>query len=122
MGTSNYQLEPQGQCSGTIQVPGDKSISHRAVMLASLAEGVSEITGFLDSTDCQATLDAFQSMGVEILRPASANISIRGVGLKGLKPPQADLYMGNSGTAMRLAKAMSTAFSIWVRGTTPTRI
>jgi len=102
MGSSFYQLEPQGQCSGSVQVPGDKSISHRAVMLASLAEGVCLIDGFLPSTDCEATLAAFKSMGVQMEALSPTKIRIHGVGLKGLKSPQGELNMGNSGTAMRL--------------------
>ena len=102
MGSSYYQLEPRGQCSGTIQVPGDKSISHRAVILASLAEGTSEITGFLPAIDCEATLTAFHSMGVKVERLAPTQVRIQGVGLEGLHPPYGELNMGNSGTAMRL--------------------
>lgn len=102
MSTSDYQLEPQGECSGAIQVPGDKSISHRAVMLAAIAEGVTEINGFLSSTDCIATVKAFQAMGVKIEEFESNKIRVHGVGLKGLQHPQTELDMGNSGTAMRL--------------------
>ncbi len=102
MGSSYYQLEPRGQCSGSIQVPGDKSISHRAVMLASLAEGTSEITGFLPATDCEATLTAFHSMGVKVERLAPTQVRIHGVGLEGLHPSHGEINMGNSGTAMRL--------------------
>lgn len=102
MASSYFQLEPRGQCSGSIQVPGDKSISHRAVILASLAEGTSEITGFLPATDCEATLTAFHSMGVKVVHLAPTQIRIQGVGLKGLHPPHGELNMGNSGTAMRL--------------------
>ena len=102
MAAAHYQLEPQGQCNGSIQIPGDKSISHRAVMLASLAQGVSEVNGFLPASDCKATLAAFQSMGVQVQHLSSTHIRIHGVGLTGLRPPQAALNMGNSGTAMRL--------------------
>jgi len=102
MGCSYYQLEPGGQCNGSVNVPGDKSISHRAVILASIADGVSEITGFLPSTDCEATLSAFQCMGVKVEQIASSHIRIHGVGKCGLAPPDSELNMGNSGTAMRL--------------------
>lgn len=102
MDPSFYYLEPQGQCCGSIQVPGDKSISHRTLMLAALAEGVSEVKGYLPSTDCTATLAAFQKMGVQIEQLSSTHIRVQGVGLKGLRPPQGALDMGNSGTAMRL--------------------
>lgn len=97
-----FHLEPSATCNGTVVVPGDKSISHRAVMLASLAEGSSEIVGFLPSTDCQATLNAFQNMGVQIERITTTHVRIHGVGLKGLHAPSSPLDMGNSGTAMRL--------------------
>ncbi|MGI9227535.1 MAG: 3-phosphoshikimate 1-carboxyvinyltransferase [Gammaproteobacteria bacterium] len=102
MGSSNYQLEPGGNCNGSVNIPGDKSISHRAVMLASIADGVSEITGFLPSTDCEATLSAFQCMGVKVERITPSHIRIHGVGNLGLAPPDSELNMGNSGTAMRL--------------------
>jgi len=102
MGSQNYYLEPGSACSGRAEVPGDKSISHRAIMLASLAEGVSKVTGFLSSTDCEATLTAFQHMGVSIERLNETELLIHGVGLRGLSPAQQPLDMGNSGTAMRL--------------------
>jgi len=99
---TSYQMQAQGKCNGTLEVPGDKSISHRAIMLASLAQGVSEVKGFLPSTDCEATLAAFQSMGVKVERVSSSCLRINGVGLHGLQLPKNDLDMGNSGTAMRL--------------------
>jgi len=99
---TSYQMQAQGKCNGTLEVPGDKSISHRAIMLASLAQGVSEVKGFLPSTDCEATLAAFQSMSVEVERVSATCLRIHGVGLHGLQLPKNDLDMGNSGTAMRL--------------------
>lgn len=90
------------QISGTIKVPGDKSISHRSIMFGSLAEGVSKISGFLEGEDSIATLKAFSSMGVKIQRPAPGEVMIEGVGLHGLKQPNKEIYLGNSGTAMRL--------------------
>ena len=89
-------------CSGEIRVPGDKSISHRAVMFASLAEGISDVEGFLPSTDCEATLAAFQHMGVQVERISEVCVRIHGVGMHGLIAPTNPLDMGNSGTAMRL--------------------
>ena len=71
-------------------------------MLASLAKGVSEVVGFLPSTDCEATLTAFQNMGVQVERIDEAYVRIHGVGLRGLTAPTSPLDMGNSGTAMRL--------------------
>lgn len=97
-----YTVQPGGALSGTLRVPGDKSISHRAVMFASIAEGTSEITGFLTGEDCLCTMKAFQQMGVVIERLGDTHLRIHGVGLHGLKAPAAALDMGNSGTAMRL--------------------
>lgn len=98
----SYTVAPGGQLHGRLRVPGDKSISHRAVMLASLADGVSEITGFLSGEDCLCTMKAFQQMGVRIERLGETHLRVHGVGLHGLKAPASALDMGNSGTAMRL--------------------
>lgn len=87
---------------GDFRVPGDKSISHRSVMLGSLAEGITEVSGFLEAEDALATLKTFQSMGVNIEQLGEGKLRIHGVGLKGLKEPNGDLYVGNSGTSMRL--------------------
>ena len=97
-----YTVQPGGRLNGCLRVPGDKSISHRAVMLASLADGVSEITGFLSGEDCLCTMKAFQQMGVHIERLGETHLRVHGVGLRGLKAPASALDMGNSGTAMRL--------------------
>ena len=102
MSSAYFRLQPGSYCSGETQVSGDKSISHRAVMLASLAEGESQICGFLHSSDCEATLSAMQNMGVQIDRVDEANVKINGAGLRGLCAPSNVLDMGNSGTAMRL--------------------
>lgn len=88
--------------SGELRVPGDKSVSHRAVMLASLAEGRSTISGFLQGEDTLATVAAFQAMGVVIEPGADAAMAVNGVGLHGLRAPFADLDCGNAGTGMRL--------------------
>lgn len=87
---------------GRVRVPGDKSISHRAIMLGAIAEGVTEVTGFLEGEDCLATLRAFRAMGVPIESPASGRVVIHGAGLHGLRAPPEPLYLGNSGTSMRL--------------------
>ncbi len=86
---------------GQITVPGDKSISHRAVMLASLADGVSNITGFLKGADCLATIDCFRKMGIDI-EVTDEVITVHGKGMKGLNKPSEMLYTGNSGTTTRL--------------------
>ncbi len=87
--------------AGSIRVPGDKSISHRAVMLGSIAQGETRIEGFLEGEDSLNTMRAFQQMGVSIEREHD-RLRIQGVGLRGLRPPTDNLDMGNSGTAMRL--------------------
>ncbi len=97
-----FHLRPGGRLTGCIRVPGDKSISHRAVILGSLAEGITEIRGFLAGADTLATRNAFQQMGVPIWGPEKGKLRIQGVGMRGLRPPQAPLDLGNSGTAMRL--------------------
>lgn len=97
-----YILQPGGSLQGRFRVPGDKSISHRAVMLASIADGVSEITGFLTGEDCLCTMKAFQAMGVKIERLGETQLRVTGVGVNGLTAPASALDMGNSGTAMRL--------------------
>ncbi len=97
-----FQVQPGGSLHGRFRVPGDKSISHRSVMLGALAEGVTRVTGFLEGADALATLNAFRAMGVEAQGPSAGAVTIQGVGLHGLKPPRHALDMGNSGTSMRL--------------------
>jgi 3-phosphoshikimate 1-carboxyvinyltransferase len=91
-----------GTPQGCITVPGDKSISHRAVMFGALAEGTTEVSGFLAGADCLATLEAFRAMGVSVEGPSEDRLTIHGVGLHGLQAPAAPLDVGNSGTSMRL--------------------
>jgi 3-phosphoshikimate 1-carboxyvinyltransferase len=86
-------------------VPGDKSISHRSIMLGSLAEGATEVEGFLEGEDALATLQAFRDMGVVIEGPHHGRVTIHGVGLHGLKPAPGPIYLGNSGTSMRCCRA-----------------
>lgn len=86
---------------GEVTVPGDKSISHRAVMFGSLADGVTEVTNFLQGADCLTTIDAFRKMGIPI-ENTPEKILIHGKGLHGLKAPSSVLDMGNSGTTTRL--------------------
>ena len=94
---------------GNIRVPGDKSISHRAVIMGALAEGVTLIRGFLESEDSLATLQAFRDMGVVIEGPHQGQVKIYGVGLHGLCPPPGDLYLGSSDISMRLLSAILAA-------------
>ena len=100
--TIDYLVKPGGKLTGRIRVPGDKSISHRSVMLGSLAEGTTRVTGLLEGEDVLSTLGAFRAMGVRAEGPDHGKLVIHGVGLHGLKPPKQALDMGNSGTAMRL--------------------
>jgi 3-phosphoshikimate 1-carboxyvinyltransferase len=94
--------EPAGPIRGDISVPGDKSISHRAVMLAALAEGTSRISGFLEGEDTRATAAAFAALGVRIEAPEASRRIVHGVGLHGLSAPRATIDCGNAGTGMRL--------------------
>ncbi|MBS7009606.1 3-phosphoshikimate 1-carboxyvinyltransferase [Anaerostipes sp.] len=87
--------------NGTISIPGDKSISHRAVMFGSLAKGTTKITNFLSGADCLATIDCFRAMGVQIEQNGT-NVTVHGNGLHGLKKPEKQLDVGNSGTTTRL--------------------
>lgn len=96
-----YTIKKISSANGTVTVPGDKSISHRAVMLGSLAEGATRITGFLRGADCLSTIDCFRKMGIEI-DDNGDEIIVHGKGLNGLSKPQEMLYTGNSGTTTRL--------------------
>ncbi len=98
----NFVVSAGGRVSGDIRVPGDKSISHRAVILGSIAEGTTEVKGLLEGEDVLATLQAMRDMGVVVEGPDRGVVRIHGVGLKGLKPAAGPLYLGNSGTSMRL--------------------
>lgn len=100
---------PAKKIEGSIFVPGDKSISHRAIMFASLAEGISYVSGLLESEDVLATINAFKAMGVEIEKQPDNRYRIKGVGLNGLKQPKDILDMGNAGTAMRLIAGILSA-------------
>jgi len=97
-----FTVQPGGRLTGTVRVPGDKSISHRSIMLGSIAEGTTHVSGFLEAEDALATLKAFRAMGVHIEGPDQGRVVIHGAGLRGLRAPTAPLYLGNSGTSMRL--------------------
>jgi 3-phosphoshikimate 1-carboxyvinyltransferase len=97
-----FVVQPGGALRGEARVPGDKSISHRAVMLGALAEGTTRVKGFLEGEDALATVAAFRAMGVEIQGPDNGEVVLHGVGLNGLKAPQRPLDVGNAGTGMRL--------------------
>ncbi|MDD4915800.1 MAG: 3-phosphoshikimate 1-carboxyvinyltransferase [Methylococcales bacterium] len=101
-----FIVQPGGRLRGEIRVPGDKSMSHRSIMLGSLAEGVTHVKGFLNAEDAMSTLEAFRAMGVSIEGPVDGEVTIHGVGKHGLKAPDKPLYLGNSGTSMRLLSGL----------------
>ena len=107
-GRVDWISAPAGPIRGDITVPGDKSISHRAIMLAALAEGTSRIGGFLEGEDTRATAAMFRAMGVDIATPSASQRIVRGVGLDGLVAPEGPLDCGNSGTGMRLMTGLLT--------------
>jgi len=106
-----FRLQPGGRVNGDIRVPGDKSISHRSIMLGALADGMTEVKGFLEGEDSLATVQAFRDMGVTIEGPNDGYVKIHGVGIRGLQAPRGPLYLGNSGTAMRLFSGLLAAQS-----------
>jgi 3-phosphoshikimate 1-carboxyvinyltransferase len=115
MSDTHFKVSPGGQLTGRLRVPGDKSISHRSIMLGSLADGVTEVSGFLEGADSLATLQAFRAMGVAISDPASGHVTIQGVGLHGLQAPAQALELGNSGTSMRLMSGLLAGQSFDVK-------
>jgi 3-phosphoshikimate 1-carboxyvinyltransferase len=108
---SSYLVEPGGRIRGEARVPGDKSISHRALMLGAIAEGRSRITGFLEGEDCLATLRAIRQLGVRVETPAPGAVTVDGSGMRGLTGSAQPLDMGNAGTAMRLFMGLLAAQS-----------
>ncbi|AGB41350.1 3-phosphoshikimate 1-carboxyvinyltransferase [Halobacteroides halobius DSM 5150] len=100
------KVEPKSKLQGQVKVPGDKSISHRAVMLGSLAEGQTEVKGFLTGEDCLSTVRAFEQLGVKIEGVGEERMIIHGCGLNGLTEPDNVLDLGNSGTTTRLMLGM----------------
>ena len=108
--TQQFTILPGSKSfKGTFSVPGDKSVSHRSIMFGAIAEGTTHVTGFLEGEDALATLQAFRDMGVNIEGPKNGEVTIHGVGMQGLKAPASELYMGNSGTSMRLLSGMLSA-------------
>jgi len=106
---TSYRVEPADSVAGSITVPGDKSISHRAVMFGALARGRTHVRGFLDGEDCLATMRIVEHLGARVERPASTEVIVDGVGLHGLRAPTTTLDMGNAGTAMRLFMGVLSA-------------
>ena len=104
-----FVSRPVSTLKGSFRVAGDKSISHRSIMLGSLAEGTTRVTGFLEGEDALATLNAFRDMGVSITDPEQGALEIQGVGMHGLRAPESAMDMGNSGTSMRLLSGLMAA-------------
>lgn len=98
----HFMVSPSPVSDAEVTVPGDKSVSHRALMLGSIASGTTRISGFLAGEDCLATLSAMRAMGVDIERHGETDVIVRGVGMHGLNAPDGPLDLGNAGTGMRL--------------------
>jgi 3-phosphoshikimate 1-carboxyvinyltransferase len=106
---SKFIVEPAAGVAGEVTVPGDKSVSHRAVMFGALASGRTHVTGFLEGEDCLSTMKAVAHLGVHVERPGPGEVIVDGVGLHGLRAPAVTLDMGNAGTAMRLIMGLLSA-------------
>ncbi|MBN9427992.1 MAG: 3-phosphoshikimate 1-carboxyvinyltransferase [Burkholderiales bacterium] len=100
--TSSFRVAPGGRLSGSLRVPGDKSISHRSIMLGAIADGTTEVSGFLEGADAISTMNVFRALGVAMEGPTAGRVTVRGVGLDGLRGAAQPLDCGNAGTAMRL--------------------
>jgi 3-phosphoshikimate 1-carboxyvinyltransferase len=101
-----YLVRHVSSLSGSLRVPGDKSISHRSIMLGAIADGVTRVEGFLEGEDALSTMNAFRALGVTIEGPDQGRVSVHGVGREGLKTPAVPLDCGNSGTSMRLMSGL----------------
>jgi 3-phosphoshikimate 1-carboxyvinyltransferase len=104
--SEHFTARPGGPVRGAIRVPGDKSISHRSIMLGAIATGTTQVTGFLEGADAISTMNVFRALGVRIDGPRDGRVVIEGVGLHGLKAPAGVLDCGNSGTSMRLLSGL----------------
>jgi len=119
MSQTDYMVKPGGKLSGEFRVPGDKSISHRSIMFGAIADGTTHVTGFLQGEDSLNTLKAFRVMGVEIIGPnEKGEVTIKGVGIDGLKAPDSQIDLGNSGTSIRLMSGLlaGQAFDVVLSG------
>lgn len=104
------RIRPATRLKGTMHVPGDKSLSHRALLFGALADGVSELKGWLPAADCEATLRCVRALGIDVERPAWEHLIVHGGGLKGFRPAPGPLDCGGSGTTMRLLMGMLAGF------------
>ena len=107
-----FHVSPSDTLAGRVRVPGDKSMSHRSIMFGSIAEGVTEVSGFLEGEDSLHTLEAFRAMGVAIERGAPGEVRIEGRGTQALTAPAQPVYLGNSGTGMRLLTGLFAGLGI----------
>lgn len=112
LSSSTFELDPASTLTGTIQVPGDKSMSHRSIMFGAIAEGVTEVSGFLEGEDSLHTLDAFKAMGVKIERGGVGEVTLYGRGAAAIQPAEGEIYLGNSGTGMRLLAGLLAGMNI----------
>jgi 3-phosphoshikimate 1-carboxyvinyltransferase len=108
-----WRVRPIGRLRGEAEVPGDKSVSHRAALLGALAEGASEVQGYLEAEDCLCTLAAVQALGAEVTRKAAGHYRIAGGGLRGLSEPADVIDCGNSGTTARLLAGVLAGQPFW---------
>ena len=110
-GPIHWTVPPARTFAGEVRVPGDKSVSHRAVMLGAIANGETEVTGFLEAEDTRATLRAARALGVTVVSDDAGSLRIRGAGREGLRRPAGPLYLGNSGTGLRLLAGLLAGHS-----------
>src|SRR4051812_22337648 len=96
------KVEPAGMLVGHIAVPGDKSISHRSVLVGALGDGDTAVRGFGRAADTESTIAAMRALGVTVDEPAEDELVVRGVGLRGLTQPEGPIDCGNAGTLIRL--------------------
>ena len=113
----NFRVRPVGRLAGTVEVPGDKSISHRAALLGALANGATEVQGYLEGEDCLRTLTAIQMLGVDVTKKGPGHYRIAGVGLDGLVEPGDVIDCGNSGTTARLLIGLLAGQPFWTPAT-----
>src|SRR3989454_11514685 len=106
-------VRPVTRLSGRIEVPGDKSISHRAALLGALAEGTTDIRGYLEAEDCLRTIAAVEALGVDVTRKGPGEYRIAGAGLRGLGEPANVIDCGNSGTTARLLLGALAGQPFW---------
>ncbi|RPH79209.1 MAG: 3-phosphoshikimate 1-carboxyvinyltransferase, partial [Candidatus Rokuibacteriota bacterium] len=108
-----FRVRPIVRLQGEAEVPGDKSVSHRAALLGAVAEGVSEVQGYLEAEDCLRTLSAVQALGAEVTRKAPGHYRVAGGGLRGLSEPGDVIDCGNSGTTARLLAGVLATQPFW---------